>query len=309
MARSQDPTSVGFMESIYRLKFRMSFDVCKEGYNVVVDGIPALPLDTKTTINERGIKVINNSINNMFPRRIWDICANTVIPTSWFWGPPCPLTGRQGVGAVGVMPVSHAWAAPKDRTFIITEANQHMWPVPLPRGVLLEDVRGEMIRLGVRYAWVDVLCLRQEAEPKFATGLIILARSEDIKRREDRRSEEWEIDLPAMGAIYLNPDKDGLYGGAPTVIFMSGLGCPFRDEGWDNKRHWLKRAWTLQEAPVLSRCLIAGLPGGPEYQWYNPYDGGRKRPWNYKVCYILSQIHDIKHFTPYLASSDNGTKL
>ena len=138
IAQSQDPESDAFMKSIHRLKIRMSFDVCIEGHDEVVDGLPSLPSNAVITTNEKGIQVIHDSINNMFPRRIWDICANTVIPATWFCGPPCALTGRQKVGNLEVKPVSHAWVAEKDRSFILTEANQHMWPIPLPNGFFLK---------------------------------------------------------------------------------------------------------------------------------------------------------------------------
>ena len=310
--------SVAFMESVHRIKIRMSFDVCIERHDDVVDGLPSLPSNSMITTNEKGMQVIHDSINNMFPRRIWDICANTVIPATWFCGPPCPLTGRQEVSHLGVKPVSHAWVADNDRSPILTEANQHMWPIPLPKGVLLEDVRGEMIRLGVRYAWLDVLCLRQRAQSTLATDLAIPVSMEAVEnipvsteeimnntpvstrvvegdtkvvedaplstevmesntlsveevleevgeRREQRRLEEWKVDVPTIGAIYSNLDIKSLYGGGPIVIFMSGLGRPFRDEGWDSERHWRRRAWTLQESPVMSKCLIAGLPARYNY--------------------------------------------
>ena len=304
IARSQDLESEAFMESIHRIKIRMSFDACIKGHDKVVDGIPSLTSNATVTTNEKGMQVIDNSIDRLYPRRIWDICANTVIPATWFCGPPCPLTRRQEVGLVGtpgVKPVSHAWVADEDLGFIMTEANQHMWPIPLPKGVLLEDVRGEMIRLGVRYAWVDVLCLRQRAQPTLDTelatpvsrevvesttlstgvieGVSLNTEEETVKRLEQRRLEEWKVDVPTIGAIYSNLDEDGLYGGGPIVIFMSGLGRPFRDEGWDSKRHWLRRAWTLQETPDLSKCLIAGLPGACGW-------GNRRAsswPWNCKV--------------------------
>ena len=176
---------------------------------------------------------------------------------------------------LAVKPVSHAWVADEDLSFILTEANQHMWPVPLPKGVLLEDVRGEMIRLGVRYAWLDVLCLRQRAQPTLGPELAIptsreavedvpltaeimesvpLHTEEDVvNRREQQRLKEWKVDVPTLGAIYSNLDEGGLYGGGPIVIFMSGFGRPFRDEGWNSERHWLNRAWSL---PLMS--LIAG---------------------------------------------------
>ena len=284
-AQVQEPQS----STISRLKFRMSFDVCIEGYDKVVDGIPALPLPTTIITNEQGMQVINNNKHDMFPRRIWDICANTIIPATWFYGPPCPLTGSYSVGPVGVKPVSHAWVANKDLTFVLAEANQHLWPIPLPRGVALEDIRGEMIRLGVRYAWLDVLCLRQQAQPTLAQNLTIPV-TEVVERREQCRLMEWEMDVPTIGAIYSNSSEFGLHEGA-TVIFMNGLGRPFRDEGWASERHWLRRAWTLQEVPALSHCLIAGLPPGLDYPPAHGFNGGSSWPWNCKVCNILYQIY------------------
>ena len=303
-----NPMSKAIIKSVYHMKFRMSFDVCIEGHDEVVDGLPSLPSNAVITTSEKGVQVIHNTIRNLLPRRIWDICANTVIPATWFCGPPCPLTGRQEVGALGVKPVSHAWAADEDLSFISTEANQQMWPIPLPKGVLLEDIRGEMIRLGVRYAWLDVLCLRQCSQTTLATGSTTprASRTETAKkreqsrdawsdmlcfrqrvrptlaveRREQRRLEEWKVDVPTIGAIYSNLDNDGLYGGGPIIIFMSGLGRPFREGGWDSERHWLRRAWTLQESPIPSKCRIAGLP---DRCYYN--EDGRQNywPWNCKV--------------------------
>ena len=261
----------------------MSFDVCIESHDEVVDGLPSLPSNTMITTNEKGMQIIQSHIHSLLPRRIWDICANTVIPATWFCGPPWPLTGRQEVGALGVKPVSHAWVADEDRNNILTEANQYLWPIPLPKGVLLEYIRGEMIYLGVRYAWLDVLCLTQRSPTTLATGSTIprapstetaekreqrrnawldvlffrqraqptlattgdettlatdLATSistEAVERREPRRLEEWKVDVPTIGAIYSNLDNDGLYGGGPIIIYMSGLGRPFREEGWDSE--------------------------------------------------------------------------
>ena len=79
---------------------------------------------------------------------------------------------------------------------------------------------------------------------------------------------------------------------------MSGLGRPFRDEGWASERHWLRRAWTVQETPALSQCLIAGLPGGVDYGWKD--GSGSIWPWNCKVCNVLSQIYHI-HYKPYVS--------
>ena len=186
---------------------------------------------------------------------------------------------------MGVRPVSHSWVADGDLTFVMTEANQNLWPVPLPRGTQLEDVRQEMIRLGARYAWLDVLCLRQQALAKPALAkdfaIPVPVSRELVERREQRRLEEWKTDVPTIGAIYSNARERDIYGAGPTVIFMNGLGRPFQDEGWASERHWLRRAWTLQETPPLNRCLIAGLPEGVNNQWD---DSGSVWPWNCKVC-------------------------
>ena len=277
---------------ILHMKFRMSFDLCIKGYDVVVDGLPSLPFNTKIT-TERGMQVISNHMDKMYPRRVWDICANTVIPATWFCGPTCPLTGYCMI-PLGVRPVSHAWVAYGDLTYIMAEANQGMWPIPLPRGVQLEDIRGEMIRLGVRYAWLDVLCLRQHFWPELAKDLAIPVSREVIECRKQCRLKEWKVDVPTIGAIYSNLEKDSsIYKGGPIVIFMSGLGRPFRDEEWASERHWLRRAWTLQETPVLDQCLIAGLPGGVDYRWRD--GSGSRWPWNCQVCNVLSQIYNIHY--------------
>ena len=266
---------------IRHLKSRMSFDPCIIDYDEVVDGIPSLPFNTKITTNERGMQFISKYIDEMFPRRVWDICANTIIPATWFCGPTCPLTGRCMI-QLGVRPISHAWVADGDLSYIMTEANQCMWPIPLPKGVQLEDIRGEMIRLGVRYAWLDVLCLRQEFQPALAKDLAIPVSREVIKYHEQCRLKEWKVDLPTIGAIYSDLGKYSIYSEGPIVIFMSGLGRPFRDEGWASERHWLRRAWTIQETPALKQCLIAGLPGGVDYGWKD--GSGSLWPWNCKVC-------------------------
>ena len=67
IAQSQDAESMEFMESIHRVKFRMSFDVCIEGHDEVVDGLPSLPSNTLITTNEKGMQVIHSHANSIFP--------------------------------------------------------------------------------------------------------------------------------------------------------------------------------------------------------------------------------------------------
>ena len=271
--------------AISNLKFRMSFEICIKDHDEVLDGLPSVPGEIEIMTDSRGTSVISGWIRKLYPRRMWDICANTVIPISW-------LCGRGSFPAVGQLrsipglrPVSHAWVADEDMAFDLTGANQQLWPIPLPKGVLVEDVRREMIRLGVRYAWLDVLCLRQQAQPALAKSWVVPINEEIIVKREQCRIQEWKIDVPTIGAVYSDLDETSLYGGGPTVIFMSGLGLPFRPEGWDGQRHWLRRAWTLQETMVPGRCLIAGLPEGAYYQ-RDSIENGDRWPWNCKVCSI-----------------------
>lgn len=96
-------------------------------------------------------------------------------------------------------------------------------------------------------------------------NLAIPVCKEVVESCEQCRMKEWKVVIPTIGAIYSYPDQHSLYGTGPIVNFMSGLGRPFRDEEWTSKRHWL-RAWTLQESPPFTQCLIAGLPGGDNDQ-------------------------------------------
>ena len=55
---------------ISQLEFSMSFNVCIESHDEVVDGLPSLALNTKTTTNSHGMQVINGSGLDMTSRRI-----------------------------------------------------------------------------------------------------------------------------------------------------------------------------------------------------------------------------------------------
>ena len=89
-------------QDISRFKFRMSFDACMKGHDEAVDGLPSLSHGAATTII-KGMQVIIDEVSSMYPRRIWDICANTVIPAAWICGPEF-----QHNYTLGVRPVSHA---------------------------------------------------------------------------------------------------------------------------------------------------------------------------------------------------------
>ncbi len=111
-------------------------------------------------------------------------------------------------------PISHAWVDEKDRVNVWTPINGREWPVPIPKDANLNLIWIEMLNLGVDYAWLDVLCLRQKE------GL-----------REDLHVEEWKLDVPTIGATYQQ---------IKVVIYMSGLGQPqsLREGDLDSDRCW-----------------------------------------------------------------------
>ncbi len=84
-------------------------------------------------------------------------------------------------------PISHAWIDEKDRSVVLTPINGYEWPVPIPKDVDLNLIRIEMLNLGLKYAWLDVLCLRQVGG-----------------QREDFRTEEWKLDVPTIGGVYFD---------------------------------------------------------------------------------------------------------
>ncbi|KAJ7627276.1 hypothetical protein FB45DRAFT_1060025 [Roridomyces roridus] len=171
-------------------------------------------------------RTTNSFVNpNIPPRRIWDLYSNRVVPFS--------AATSHFLGAV-----SHSWMEPSRRQNIQTAINSFEWPVPIPNDITLERVRVEILNLGLQYAWLDVLCLRQEGAPE----------------KEATRREEWLVDVPTIGSVYTPSNI--------VIHYYSGLGRPFRIENLDHERHWINRAWTLQE--VTENSIIAGVtPSSP----------------------------------------------
>ncbi len=122
------------------------------------------------------------------PRRVWDLCANRVVP---YW-----------VADTFPCGISHAWVDEKDRVSVMTPINGYEWPVPMPKDANLDLVRIEMLNLASEYAWLDILCLRQEGG-----------------KNEHLRFEEWKVDVPTIGWVYY---------GARVVCYFSGLSRPLR---------------------------------------------------------------------------------
>ncbi|PBK58659.1 hypothetical protein ARMSODRAFT_967563 [Armillaria solidipes] len=154
----------------------------------------------------RGDVLVNKRVidSRVPPRCVWDLYSNRVVP---WWA------ARGWLYAI-----SHAWVEEKDRMDMWTPINGYEWPVPIPNDP------PKMLNAGAEYAWLDVLCLRQERG-----------------RREDLRAEEWKLDVPTIGNVYR--------GFEPIVYYFNGLGRPLRIKAGDfeSDRSWFKRVWTLQE--------------------------------------------------------------
>ncbi|KAK0199676.1 hypothetical protein DFS33DRAFT_1509159 [Desarmillaria ectypa] len=153
------------------------------------------------------------------PRRVWDLYSNRVIP--WWASYPKPWG------------ISHAWMDERDQETVWTPINGYEWPIPIPHDANLDLIRIEMLNEGAEYAWLDVLCLRQEGGPG-----------------EHLRAEEWKLDVPTIGFVYREAWR--------VVCYFSGLGWPlsFKSEGdFEHDWCWFRRAWTLQE---IKMDLIKG---------------------------------------------------
>ncbi|KAJ3555364.1 hypothetical protein NM688_g2615 [Phlebia brevispora] len=168
------------------------------------------------------------------PRRVWDLYSNRVLPT---WAILPDLSLGVCMDETLIWGVSHSWVAEDMRHNVRTPINGGEWPVPLPQDITLERVRVELLNLGAEYVWLDVLCLRQADE------------GAPDSPQEVLRKEEWKLDVPTIGAIYQT--------GQNIVTYFSGLGRPFHLGDLDCERHWLNRAWTVQEAERST--IIAGL--------------------------------------------------
>ncbi|PBK62364.1 hypothetical protein ARMSODRAFT_964212 [Armillaria solidipes] len=164
------------------------------------------------------------------PRHVWDLYANRVVP---YW-----VADERPWG------ISHAWVDEKDRVDVMTPINGYEWPVPMPKDANLDLIRIEMLNLmrddeadfRAGYAWLDILCLRQEGG-----------------KNERLRVEEWKLDVPTIGWVYTWP--------AHVVCYFNGLGRPLHltPDYFKSDRCWFRRAWTLQE--VTEDAIIGGETG------------------------------------------------
>ncbi|KAJ3556403.1 hypothetical protein NM688_g2050 [Phlebia brevispora] len=180
------------------------------------------------------------------PRRVWDLYSNRIIP--WWAFCQCYALYHDlwvlKSNVPPLLPVSHSWMEESLRHNVDSSINNHEWPVPIPIDVHLDQIRIELLNHGAQYAWLDVLCLRQAGD--------------DAK--EPIRKREWGLDVPIIGSIYRYFTK--------TITYFSGLGRPFEIGDLTSVRHWINRAWTLQEArrDTVIGGLVSDSPFPPTLQ-------------------------------------------
>ena len=167
---------------------------------------------------------------SIMPRRLWDLKSNRVVDFRMLHAAQSTIETKPIFWAV-----THGWTS--DMSPVWTAINQYQWPVPLPKDVSLESLRSELLTFGAEYIWIDVLCLRQESEVDYLETL---------------RVEEWKLDVPTIGNVYRVATN--------IVRYFNGLGVRFSNQGWDAPRHWLQRAWTLQEIADENATINGGIP-------------------------------------------------
>ncbi|KAF8446831.1 hypothetical protein BGX38DRAFT_1270816 [Terfezia claveryi] len=211
------------------------------GSNFMMDVMNAVKVKKQEEVrNKLGDTEFISSPYKVLPRRIWDVRSNRVIPFDFLAIKSIQLNPCSGAWEIKFLDtdealpefwaVSHSWA--KDPKLTYTRANRMKWPVPIPQSIRLDGVRHELILFGAKYVWLDILCLRQTC-----AGAAIS--DELLNKREEKRKQEWKLDVPTIGNIYQ----------IVTIIvrYFNGLGCKFNSQNWGDPRHWLQRAWTLQE--------------------------------------------------------------
>jgi len=191
-------------------------------------------------MDDTGQELIKSPYRIM-PRRLWDLKSNRVVEFRMLHS---EVLAREYLSSGVVMDlekaapafwaITHSWT--NEMSPVETSINQYQWPTPLPEGLNLEhSVRRELLHKGAEYVWLDVLCLRQLSTTGDRTRLV----------------DEWRLDVPTIGNIYRIA--------VGIARYFNGLGQAFNPKGWDDPRHWLRRAWTLQEIRSENTTYNAGI--------------------------------------------------
>ncbi|PBL00172.1 hypothetical protein ARMGADRAFT_955855 [Armillaria gallica] len=196
-----------------------------------------------------GNRIVNTRLP---PRRVWDLYSNRVVPY-WFMN----LHSSESL-----RPISHAWVDENDRAVVWMPINGYEWPVPIPKDANLDLIRIEVLNLGLEYAWLDVLCLRQ-----------VGGRREDL--RVEAQSKVWR-----RGWTTIDLHR-----------FIHGHSIPATLGDLESDRSWFRRAWTLQE--VNGDRVIAGdTPDGPLH--------AKRKDGKYETE-LLTRFHKQLESTRYVA--------
>ncbi|KAF8449736.1 hypothetical protein BDZ91DRAFT_97348 [Kalaharituber pfeilii] len=211
-----------------------------------------------------GLRVLRGSTWMRIGRRIWDLAGNRVVPSGWV---PLAIWNRP---ILKFKAISHSWTHDMELTW--SDVNAYQWPIPLPKGVTLEAIRQSLLSRDTKYCWLDVVCLRQaqcenagypereyDGEDPFAR-LKITETKRNSAQLEEIRMQEWKVDVPTIGSIYRYTEM--------VVYYLNGLGRPLdksllkisddiNEDSYNevhkiglsspSDRHWLNRAWVLQE--------------------------------------------------------------
>ena len=206
----------------------------KHAQQLLEERLKAVEVDHSSTLPGR--QDLISSPYSVMPRRLWDLKSNRVVDFHMLHAFQSTIENRPTVKTIPIFwAVSHSWTS--DMPPVSTAVNQHQWLIPLPENIGLDDVRSELLTLGAEYIWLDVVCIRQNSEGTLLRHL---------------QWKEWRLDMPTIGNIYRMAAK--------IVRYFNGLGVPFSKEGWDDPRHWLQRARTLQEIAQEKTTINGGIP-------------------------------------------------
>jgi hypothetical protein len=186
-----------FVRSFWKSQLRQGLEKMKEKENADANM-------RENAIDETG-EFVEKDIP---PRRVWDVLSNRVVPFYWAQPTPTSAKGRSHFKSekksvsVKIAAFSHSWVEKGSRRSILTPINSREWPVPLPKSTSISHIRIELLnrirfsekRSTCHYAWLDVLCLRQQWKTT--------ASDSDCYLNEDIRLAEWKLDVPTIGGIY-----------------------------------------------------------------------------------------------------------
>ena len=193
-----------------------------------------------------------------------------------------PDLGRARIIPINLWAVSHSWVDEDKRRPVSTPINGYEWPVPVPIGTTLDQVRIELLNMGAEYVFLDVLCMRQGGKPE----------------KEFLRKQEWRLDVPTVGHIYQHRRSQSV------IIYFNGLGMPFRvtPHMCASPTYWLNRIWTLQET------VINWVPGGLTTDVFDAAGSRRSTLRN-----LIGDIEDVldatSHFPPDLFTAVEAVRL